>query len=211
LVCDARDILPIGRFFGLTGPARTGGSTTWNAQTVTIWGNSDATHADCDGNGAVEAADVGAIVSNYGRTHTSPPDAPVDRIAAATAILNSIDSQRELSEPMKQIRREVIRIMQTELGIAFDYALAQNFPNPFNPSTTIRFTVPHLTPTVRLTIYNLAGQKVWESVLNNVESGPQEIVWNGETTRNEKVASGMYVYRLTAGEFSAVKRMLMIK
>jgi flagellar hook assembly protein FlgD len=101
--------------------------------------------------------------------------------------------------------------MQQQLGVSFDYALAQNYPNPFNPSTTIRFTVPTFAPQSELTIFDIAGQAVWSKTLTNVETGTHEVEWNGTSSNGEKVASGMYIYRLRSGNFSASKRMLMLK
>lgn len=211
-VCDVLDILPIGRFFGLTGPGRTGGSTTWGAQTATIWTNADATYADCDGNGTVQATDVQAIIDNYGRTRSGINDRPeTDKVKVCTELLREIDRQGTLSPAMKEIRGEVVRYMQQVLNITFDYELAQNYPNPFNPATTIRFTVPSLVPQADLTIFDLAGRTVWSKALTNVETGRHEVEWNGTSSSGEKVASGMYIYRFTSGNFSASKRMLMLK
>ena len=112
---------------------------------------------------------------------------------------------------MKEIRGEIISYMKQTLGVSFNYQLAQNYPNPFNPSTTIKFTVPEYTTRTQVHIYNIAGQLVWEKTLNNVPVGNHEVVWNGESTNGTKAASGMYIYKLTAGNFSAAKRMLMIK
>ncbi|MEO8166777.1 MAG: FlgD immunoglobulin-like domain containing protein [bacterium] len=209
--CDIRDILPIGRFFGSTGPVRTGGSLTWASQTAAIWTPPEATHADCDGNGTVNAADVQGIINNYSLTHASAPDSPVDRLAACNALLRSIDAEQTLSGPMKEIRSEIISYMKQTLGVSFSYQLAQNYPNPFNPSTTIKFTVPEFAAKTQLRVYNIAGQLLWEKTLSDVQVGNHEIVWNGESSNGTKVASGMYIYKLTAGNFSAAKRMLMIK
>ncbi len=209
--CDIRDILPIGRFFGSTGPVRTGGSLTWGSQTAPVWTPPEATYADCDGNGTVNAADVQGIINNYSLTHTSAPDSPVDRLAACNALLRSIDAEQTLSGPMKEIRSEIISYMKQTLGVSFSYQLAQNYPNPFNPSTTIKFTVPEFAAKTQLRVYNITGQLVWEKTLSDVQVGNHEVVWNGESSNGTKVASGMYIYKLTAGNFSAAKRMLMIK
>ena len=92
-----------------------------------------------------------------------------------------------------------------------DFALYQNYPNPFNPSTTLRFALPAQTTNAQLGIYDLAGRNVWSKTFSELPAGNHEIVWNGETTRGAKVASGIYLYKLTAGNFSAAKRMVMIK
>ncbi|MBM2841322.1 MAG: hypothetical protein HW412_1850 [Bacteroidetes bacterium] len=211
-VCDIRDILPIGRFFASTGPPRAGGSTTWGAQTATIWNTPEATYADCDGNGTVDGNDIQGIITNYGRNRTSndlPP--PVDRVKLCYALLAELDKQPVLSSGMKSIRNAVVAYMKRELGITFDYALAQNYPNPFNPSTTIRFTIPEQTARVQIGIHNLAGQLVWSKTMVDLPIGNHEAVWDGMSNTSVPVASGMYIYRITAGSFTASKRMLMIK
>ncbi len=92
-----------------------------------------------------------------------------------------------------------------------DFALHQNYPNPFNPSTTIRFTVPTVSANVDLKIYDLSGSEVWTKTFANIGTGDHEVVWNGRTTNNEGVASGVYICKLSAGAFSASRRMLLIK
>jgi hypothetical protein len=210
-ICDIRDILPIGRFFGQTGPARPGGSTTWGAQTATVWSVPDATYADCDGNGTVDENDVQGIITNYGRTRSSPDRPPIDEVKLCYDLLREIDRQPEMTEGFLKIRGAIVAYMRRELGVTFAYALEQNYPNPFNPSTTIRFVVPEQTERAVLEIYSVTGQRVWTTTMSNVPVGRHDIVWNGTSSDGTKLASGMYIYRLNAGGYSAAKRMLMIK
>jgi hypothetical protein len=208
---DVRDILPIGRYFGSTGPARPGGSLTWGMQTATAWATPEATNADCDGNGTVDANDVQGILTNYGRTHTSP-DAPiVNKVDVCNELLREIDKESDLSPGMKAIRTAIVSYMKRELGVTFDFALNQNWPNPFNPSTTIRFTVPTEVVKAQIAIYDITGKEVWSHTLDDVLPGTHEVVWNGETGARTPAASGMYFYRLTAGSYSATQRMLLLK
>ena len=90
------------------------------------------------------------------------------------------------------------------------YELADNFPNPFNPETTIRFRTPQ-TGVVRLEIFNILGQKVAELVNRELPSGEHAARWNGANSSGEQVASGFYFYRLTAGTFQQTRRMLLLK
>jgi hypothetical protein len=90
------------------------------------------------------------------------------------------------------------------------FALQQNFPNPFNPETTIRYTVPQAGP-VRLVIYNIQGQEV-STLVNGVQSaGTYQVVWNGRNAQDRPVSSGVYLYRLTAGDAHETKRMTLVK
>ena len=70
-----------------------------------------------------------------------------------------------------------------------------NFPNPFNPETTIRFSLPH-DANVRLKIYNALGQLVRILDERSLKAGYQAITWNGRNDRDSPVASGVYLYRL---------------
>ena len=86
-----------------------------------------------------------------------------------------------------------------------NFKLEQNYPNPFNPVTTIRFQLPKAS-NVTLVIYNIQGQEVARLVDGYVEAGYHSIPW-----KPERAASGIYIYRLQAGNFSDTKRMLYIK
>ena len=89
--------------------------------------------------------------------------------------------------------------------IPTEFALHQNYPNPFNPSTTIRFDIPKHSR-VKLEIYNVLGQRIVEILNSEVEAGYFEKVWNAGC-----LASGIYFYRLQAGEFEQTKKLLLMK
>jgi hypothetical protein len=91
------------------------------------------------------------------------------------------------------------------------YELFQNFPNPFNPVTTIRYGLPKDTK-VSLKVFNLLGQEV-ASLMNNVEknAGYHTIIWDGRNLQGKTVASGMYIYTLKSNKFSDVKKMIFVK
>ena len=95
-----------------------------------------------------------------------------------------------------------------QLPTAFD--LAQNYPNPFNPTTTISFSVPKEEYVV-LVIYDMLGKEVNRLVDGETSAGTYRVTWNGDANYGSKVSSGVYFYRLQAGSFSAVKKMLMLK
>ncbi|MBT5873584.1 MAG: T9SS type A sorting domain-containing protein [Candidatus Latescibacteria bacterium] len=91
------------------------------------------------------------------------------------------------------------------------FALKQNAPNPFNPATTIRFDLPNPTR-VSLIVYNVLGQEVIRLVDNeSMEAGFHEIRWNGQNKAGRSTASGIYLYRIEAGEFSKARKMLLLK
>jgi len=77
------------------------------------------------------------------------------------------------------------------------YSLLGNYPNPFNPSTTISYALPYNSD-VSITIYNIAGQIVKDFIYNAQASGYHNVYWNGRNTEGEKVSSGIYIYRFKA-------------
>jgi Cohesin domain/FlgD Ig-like domain/Putative Ig domain len=90
------------------------------------------------------------------------------------------------------------------------YTLYQNFPNPFNPATEIRFDLPAPTP-VKLTVYNLLGAEVAVLIDGELPGGHHTVVWDGKDHSGNTVASGIYFYRLKAADYAAQKKMILIK
>ena len=93
----------------------------------------------------------------------------------------------------------------------YEYALHDNFPNPFNPETQIRFSLGG-QENVKLVIYNIMGRQV-RTLANgdSFNSGFHVVNWDGRDNIGEKVATGMYIYRIKAGDFIADKKMLLVK
>ncbi|MFH0733604.1 MAG: T9SS type A sorting domain-containing protein [bacterium] len=85
------------------------------------------------------------------------------------------------------------------------FELLQNYPNPFNPSTTIKFAIP-TTSSVKLTIYNTIGKEIATLVNGSMEAGNHSVNWNAGDN-----SSGMYFFKLEAGNFTATKKMMLIK
>jgi hypothetical protein len=85
-----------------------------------------------------------------------------------------------------------------------------NYPNPFNPSTTISFEVP-VTSRVNLSIYNVLGQKIITLKDEVMAAGPYEVEWNGTDENGRSVSTGIYFYRLTVGDDVVSKKMMLIK
>jgi hypothetical protein len=88
--------------------------------------------------------------------------------------------------------------------------LKQNYPNPFNPTTTIRFDLPRPAH-VKLSIYNVKGELVATLVDRHMTEGRKELSWAGRDGGGRSVASGVYFYRLTAGDFVQTKKMVLLR
>jgi hypothetical protein len=85
-----------------------------------------------------------------------------------------------------------------------------NYPNPFNPETTISFEIPK-TDNVSLQIYNLKGQLIRTLVNDYLPAGKQSIVWNGTDNNNQPVSSGVYLYKIKTGKCTKSAKMLLLK
>ncbi len=88
--------------------------------------------------------------------------------------------------------------------------LSQNFPNPFNPVTTIRFQLPEQT-TVRLVVYNTLGQTVKVLVNGALSGGEYRVQWDGTNEDGAKVPSGIYFYELRAGDWQQIRKMILLR
>lgn len=91
-----------------------------------------------------------------------------------------------------------------------EFALSQNVPNPFNPSTRISFALPKDTR-VNLSVYNVLGQHVSTLVDDMMRAGNQSVTWDGTDNSGHQVSSGVYFYKLRTGDFTDTKKMLLLK
>jgi len=90
------------------------------------------------------------------------------------------------------------------------FHLARNYPNPFNPETTIKYQLPK-PGYVSLNIYNLLGQRVRTLVDDEKPAGYYQIIWDGRDDRGVLVSSGIYLYELRASDFQKTRKMLILK
>jgi hypothetical protein len=105
-----------------------------------------------------------------------------------------------------------IQAARFEMGSAVpdEYALDQNYPNPFNPETTIKYQLPKSGKVV-LKIYNSIGQEIRTLVNEEKEAGYHEARWDGRDNGGVSVSSGVYIYRIQAGDFISIKKMLFLR
>jgi hypothetical protein len=95
-------------------------------------------------------------------------------------------------------------------SIPGSFALAQNYPNPFNPETVIEYSLP-TSSFVTLSIYNTLGQEVAKLIDGRKSAGTYTTVWNGENSNGSPAASGVFLYIISAGEFSDTRKMLLLR
>lgn len=91
------------------------------------------------------------------------------------------------------------------------FGLVSNYPNPFNPSTTIEFNMPEQSK-VKVEVFDILGNKV-STLIDNQElsAGQKRIVWNGKNDNGSQMVSGVYIYRITSGKFNVSKKMMLLK
>ncbi|MBT4065049.1 MAG: T9SS type A sorting domain-containing protein, partial [Candidatus Marinimicrobia bacterium] len=92
-------------------------------------------------------------------------------------------------------------------GIPTEFALHENYPNPFNPTTTLRFDLPEVS-SITLTIYNMLGQKVRTFNMNDTPAGFHSIKWNAINDYGDPVGAGVYLYQLRANQYLETRKMV---
>lgn len=99
------------------------------------------------------------------------------------------------------------------VNIPAKFELRQNYPNPFNPTTTISYSIPTSASgkNVKLELYNTLGQKVGTLVDEKQDAGFYAIRWDGRNDFGMQVSSGLYLYRLVAGSFVQIKKMVLVR
>jgi len=90
------------------------------------------------------------------------------------------------------------------------FALHQNFPNPFNPATTIKYDIPAASKVI-IQVYSILGEKVATLVNEEQQPGYYSLEWNGRTDSGQSVASGVYIYTIAAGDFRQANKMVFLK
>ena len=111
----------------------------------------------------------------------------------------------------KLVIKDVTDVRVVESGeLPERYSMSQNYPNPFNPTTQINFEIP-VRSHVTLTVYNLLGQKVTTLVDKEMPAGRYIADWNSASDGGTIVASGVYIYKLEAGDFIETKKMMLLK
>ena len=101
--------------------------------------------------------------------------------------------------------RETMVSVQEEGAVPLSFTLYPNYPNPFNPSTTIKYTL-NKTNFVSLAIYDIRGEQIKRLIEDEQSAGAYTVNWNASN-----LSSGLYFYRLKAGEFVQTRKMILIK
>ena len=152
----------------------------------------------------VAAAPMHFSVRREGRSH------------GTSAYLNVADALADARHPeVSDVLSKFLELLAEAKAIPETSALLANYPNPFNPETWIPYHLAKAAD-VAVTIYDVRGSVVRELVLGHQPAGVYEsrgraVYWDGKNQSGEKVASGLYFYTLTAGDFNATRKLLIAK
>ncbi len=127
------------------------------------------------------------------------------RAGTATITVTATDVDNSRITTSFNVTTSGVGVEVAQTAIPTVYSLSQNYPNPFNPSTTIEFGLPTAS-NVTLKVYNMLGEEVASIVNQAMNAGYHTVTFDGS-----KFTSGMYIYRITAGNFVQVKKMMMLK
>ena len=134
---------------------------------------------------------------------------PVDNNATYYYKLEDVglDGERTMHGP---VQASVLSHTKDQITQPQTFVLEPNYPNPFNAGTTIRYRLPEPAQ-VRLEIYNLQGLKVRTLVNSMQAAGAYTVSWDGKDATGATLGSGLYFYKLTAGDISKLRRMTLLK
>ena len=104
----------------------------------------------------------------------------------------------------------VVRKVNLKNSIPKEFSLSQNYPNPFNSTTLIQYGLKE-NVNVKITVYDILGRVVKSLVNDYQDAGFRSVTWDGTDNSGSSVATGLYIYKIEAGDFVSAKKMLMIK
>ncbi|HLP17407.1 MAG TPA: FlgD immunoglobulin-like domain containing protein [Bacteroidota bacterium] len=141
------------------------------------------------------------------------PTWPVNAVGVVSQYSSSAvpnDGYELMPRSMSDIKAITITDVAASAALPTTFELMNNYPNPFNPSTVIRFALPQQS-VARLIVYDLLGREVRTLVNGMTNAGYFETTWNGRNNAGVQVSSGIYIYRMEAGSFISSKKMMLLK
>lgn len=151
----------------------------------------------------------------FGSGYFSSVPGDSQQVAVGIVMGNSLNELIVNANTIRGYYRENFQILvgiedEPLSGLIQNFRLEQNYPNPFNSSTTIKFFIVQ-KKNVRLEVYDVSGRRVRTLLDQPMQPGRFKIAWDGRNAGGEAVASGVYFYRLSAGDFVGVKKMVLLR
>lgn len=154
--------------------------------------------------------DIQSISAFEATTDTCLVDSQPLSKEASFYVVVAEDIHGNLSPPSNEIALSITNVPSSESNIPIDYALHQNHPNPFNPTTIIQYDLPAHSH-VRLIVYDLLGRQIKALVDSQHSIGRFQIAWDGTDEHNQPVTTGLYFCRMEAGEFVRIIKLALVK
>jgi len=181
------------------------------------FGQTGKDSADINGDGIVNIVDLVLVAGAFKNGAAAPAlySQPLERLTAAD-IQRWLSQARQLELTGATSLRGILFLQQLLAAlIPEESALLSNYPNPFNPETWIPYRLAE-SAFVTLTIYDLSGQvvrtlDVGRQIASAYENRSKAIYWDGRNELGQRAASGVYFYHLSAGDYSATRKMLILK
>lgn len=159
--------------------------------------------------------DITILVYSLLNSEIQPGEGTILRLPKITSLSQIDTSQVVLAVASNMaVKPEVKTQSAPATSYPTTYRLEQNFPNPFNGSTVIRYDIPDgkaAETKVALQVFNILGQKVKTLINEPHDPGPHQVVWDGTNDNGERVASGVYFYRLITKNYLTSKKMIYVK
>lgn len=147
---------------------------------------------------------------NHIGTHSSPNfEHDVSELGDHYYILSAVDIHENESEYSDVVSVTLLSLLDVH-GIPESYTLHQNFPNPFNPTTKIKYDLPE-DALVSVSIYDLMGRMIKSLSFGYKSAGYHSLQWDATNDIGESVSAGMYIYTIQAGDYIATKKMVLLK
>jgi ligand-binding sensor domain-containing protein len=180
--------------------------TTWSKANIGLSNNCGGKAFTSDGSHLFAATDGGVFLSSNGGISWSAANAGLtDTIVYALAVSGSNLLALTNSGVWRRPMSEMITSVEAEARVPMQFVLHQNYPNPFNPTTVISYHLPVLSD-VKLAVYDLLGREVAVLVNEKMDAGVHEVRFEASA-----LPSGMFFYRLNAGDFVQTKRLVVLK
>jgi hypothetical protein len=169
----------------------------------------EAFPGDFNGDGLVDFTDFFLFADAFGQT-VPPADSVFDLMADGTIDFSDFFVFADHFGKAGGAVGKLMTLAREMLGLPDQSELKLNFPNPFNAETVIEYNLSS-DGEARLEIFDVLGQRIKVLVATELPAGRYRAVWNGRDEKGMRVSSGVYFYRLNAGEFQQVRRMILLK
>jgi hypothetical protein len=126
-----------------------------------------------------------------------------------TKTLGIIEGSGKVTISDAGVTRLVLKLTETA-AVPKAFALSQNYPNPFNPTTRFSVDIPRASA-VDVTVYDVLGRKITTLMTGDQDAGYHLMEWDSKDSHGLTVPSGMYMVRMTAGDFNAVRKIMLMK